>query len=159
VADSEAVVIQRQFPLDRLDQAALLAQDQDSEVDFVEGLMAEEVAEGSGEDFRIVEAMVVVEEVLATKATAASETEVATVFPMLLQGLEVADLGAVAAEVASLVLQIVMVQALQLRLVGMTREVEVAHMKTETAVDIVAATEVMIAMDHPEVAVAVTWNR
>jgi hypothetical protein len=41
----------------------------------------------------------------------------------------------------------------------MTRVVEAAHMMTETAVDIVAATEAMIAMVRPEVAVAATWNR
>jgi hypothetical protein len=112
VADSEAVVIQRQSPLDQLDQAALLAQDQDSEVDSVEVLMAEEVAEGSEEDSKIVEAMVAAGEVLATKAMAVLATEVATAFLMLLQGLEVVDLAAVVVvEAASLVLQIAMVLA------------------------------------------------
>jgi hypothetical protein len=90
----------------------LLAQDQDSGVDSVEALTAEEVAEVSGEDSKIVEAMVVAGEVLATKATGVSATEVATAFPMLLQGLEVVDLAAAAAaEAASLVLQIEMVLA------------------------------------------------
>jgi hypothetical protein len=92
----------------------LLAQDQDSGVDSVEALTAEEVAEVSGEDSKIVEAMVVAGEVLATKATGVSATEVATAFPMLLQGLEVVDLAAAAAaaaEAASLVLQIAMVLA------------------------------------------------
>jgi hypothetical protein len=116
VADSEAVVIQRQSPLDQLDQEALLVQDQDqdSEVDSVEVLTAEEVAEASEEDSKIVEAMVVAGEVLATKATGVSATEVATAFLMLLQGLEVVDLAAAAAvvvEAASLVLQIAMVLA------------------------------------------------
>jgi hypothetical protein len=41
----------------------------------------------------------------------------------------------------------------------MIRVVEVDHMKTEMAVDIVAATEATIAMVRPEVAVAATWNR
>jgi ApbE superfamily uncharacterized protein (UPF0280 family) len=112
VADSEAVVIQRQFPLDQLDQAALLVQDQDSEVDSVEVLTAEEVVEASEEDSKIVEVMVAAGEVLATKAMAVSATEVATVFLMLLQGLEVVDLAvAVVVEAASLVLQIAMVLA------------------------------------------------
>jgi hypothetical protein len=112
VADSEAVVIQRQSPLDQLDQAALLAQDQGSEVDSVEALTVEEAAEASEEDSKIVEAMVVAGEVLATKATGVSATEVATAFLMLLQGLEVVDLAAAAVvEAASLVLQIAMVLA------------------------------------------------
>jgi hypothetical protein len=90
----------------------LLAQDQDSEVDSVEALTAEEVAEVSGEGSKIVEAMVVAGEVLATKATGVSAIEVATAFPMLLQGLEVVDLAAAAVvEAASLVLQIAMVLA------------------------------------------------
>lgn len=106
------MVIQRQSPLDQWDQAALLAQDQDSEVDSVEALTAEEVAEVSGEGSKIVEAMVVAGEVLATKATGVSAIEVATAFPMLLQGLEVVDLAAAAVvEAASLVLQIAMVLA------------------------------------------------
>jgi predicted nucleic acid-binding protein len=106
------VVIQRQFPLDQWDQAALLAQDQDSEVDSVEGLMVEEVVEASGEDSKIVEVMVVAGEVLATKATGVSATEVVTAFLMLLRGLEVVDLvAAVVVEAASLVLQIAMVLA------------------------------------------------
>jgi hypothetical protein len=106
------VVIQRQFPLDQWDQAALLAQDQDSEVDSVEGLMVEEVVEASGEDSKIVEVMVVAGEVLATKATGVLATEVVTAFLMLLRGLEVVDLvAAVVVEAASLVLQIAMVLA------------------------------------------------
>lgn len=112
MADSEAVVIQRQSPLDQLDQAALLVQDQDSEVDSVEVLTAEEAAEALEEDSKIVEAMVAVGEVLATKAMAVSATEVATAFLMLLQALEVVDLAvAVVVEAASLVLQIAMVLA------------------------------------------------
>ena len=113
MADSEAVVIQRQSPLDQLDQEALLVQDQDSEEESVEVLTAEEVAEASEEDSKSVEAMVVAGEVLATKATGVSATEVATAFLMLLQGLEVVDLAAVAVvvEAASLVLQIAMVLA------------------------------------------------
>ena len=106
------MVIQRQFPLDQWDQAALLAQDQDSEVDSVEGLMVEEVVEASGEDSKIVEVMVVAGEVLATKATGVLATEVVTAFLMLLRGLEVVDLvAAVVVEAASLVLQIAMVLA------------------------------------------------
>jgi len=106
------VVIQRQFPLDQWDQAALLAQDQDSELDSVEGLMVEEVVEASGEDSKIVEVMVVAGEVLATKATGVLATEVVTAFLMLLRGLEVVDLvAAVVVEAASLVLQIAMVLA------------------------------------------------
>jgi hypothetical protein len=112
VADSEAVVIQRQSPLDRLDQAVLLVQDQDSEGDSVEVLTAEEGAEASEEDSKIVEAMVEAGEVLATKVMGVSATEVATAFLMLLQGLEVVDLAAaVVVEAASLVLQIAMVLA------------------------------------------------
>lgn len=106
------MVIQRQSPLDQLDQAALLVQDQDSEVDSVEVLTAEEAAEALEEDSKIVEAMVAVGEVLATKAMAVSATEVATAFLMLLQALEVVDLAvAVVVEAASLVLQIAMVLA------------------------------------------------
>ena len=90
----------------------MLAQDQDSEVDSVEGLMVEEVVEASGEDSKIVEVMVVAGEVLATKATGVLATEVVTAFLMLLRGLEVVDLvAAVVVEAASLVLQIAMVLA------------------------------------------------
>ena len=81
-------------------------------MDSVEALTAEEVAEVSGEDSKIVEVMVVAGEVLATKATGVLATEVVTAFLMLLRGLEVVDLvAAVVVEAASLVLQIAMVLA------------------------------------------------
>jgi hypothetical protein len=170
-ADLEAVDTQRQFRLGQwvlVVSVALL-------VDQVDQVASEVVSEAAsmveGAEVDLEEASKTVEVMEAEGGASASEAvsveeivvgmEDPTEYPLLMPQPDQVAVGVALAAVdmavgeAIPVLQIATAQ----RLVGMTRVVAVAHMKTDPA-DIVAATEVMvIAMAHLEVVVVVIWSR